>query len=201
MDSRRKSVIENGRRFQVLALMMAFIVVGLAACETDTAGSEAGADIGDLRDRVAGLEQDLENVEERVGELEATDTADEGVPGPDEALAVDDVYAEPESYVGQQVTVSAEVGEILGTNAFTLTGPTQPLLIVSATGVGDSPVVEPSAPVQVTGTVREGFDVVSFEEEAGVELDDELFTDFEGEIYIEASSVSEPQTDTEETTG
>lgn len=42
--------------------------------------------------------------------------------------------------------------------------------------------------VQVTGTVQEGFDVAGVEQELGVDLEDEAFTEFEGEPYIMATS-------------
>lgn len=188
--------------FSVLAL-------GLAACESDTAGSEAGADIGAIQDEVAAVEEQVAGLEDRVAALEdggmTTDAATEGE-GEDpvgtdaggDVLALDQVYNDFDNYVGTTVTVSAEVGQVLSTTAFTLTGPMNELLIVSATGPGDSPVVEPSAPVQVTGTVREGFDIAAYEEEFGVDLDDSLFQEWTGEDYIAADSVSEPQTATEE---
>ncbi len=107
-------------------------------------------------------------------------------------LADDEVMADVDSFVGETVTVSSEVEETLGTNAFTLSGPQGPLLVTSATGMGDNEIVEPDAPVQVTGTVRENFTVTGFEDEFGVDLDDELFADFEQQTYIVADSISEP---------
>ena len=60
-----------------------------------------------------------------------------------------------------------------------------PLLIVEDEEV---PAVDEGQVIQVTGTVQENFSVTGVEEQLGVDLDDELFTDFEGEPYIMATS-------------
>lgn len=134
----------------------------LTACG-DTAGSEAGVDVADIQQ------------EPVVDDAGVFDTPD---------------YADPMSFVGQTVTVSAEVNDLISTQAFTIAGTLQTgadeLLIVSA---GGGPAVTEDSAVEVTGTVLERFDVVGAEEFVGADLDDGLFTDRNGEPYIQADTV------------
>ncbi|MDN5750955.1 MAG: hypothetical protein L0H64_21015 [Pseudonocardia sp.] len=144
-------------------------LVGVAAASTlllsacgDTAGSEAGADVADIQQEPT----------EDIGVFDQPD------------------FADPASFVGQTVTVSAEVNDLISTQAFTIAGTLQTgadeLLIVSAdAGI---PITEDSA-VEVTGTVMERFDVAGVEEFVGGDLDDGLFEDFTGEPYIQAESI------------
>lgn len=94
------------------------------------------------------------------------------------------------SFVGQTVTVSAEVNEIIAPDAFTIAGDGffggEPLLIVSPPG---GPAVQEGSPVQVTGTVRQAFDLPAVEQEFGFDLDDNLFGAYSGEPYIAASNI------------
>lgn len=99
---------------------------------------------------------------------------------------------EAESLVGQEVTVSAEVGSIIEpASSFTIAGTddttVEPLLIVH--NQGEMPELEEGLTVGVTGTVQEAFEIVTVEEELGVDLDDTLYTDWEGERYIQANQV------------
>ena len=176
-----------GRTLALVSLLV--VALALSACTQDTAGPEVGADVEDLQNELAVLEEDFTALEERVGVLEEGDVAEPAVEEPLE----EDALADPDAFVGEQVTVSAEVEEILSTSAFTLDGALGPLLVVQATGSGDNEIIEQGAPVQVAGTVRENFVVTEFEEEFGVELEDELFADFESQTYIVADGVSEPQ--------
>lgn len=133
----------------------------LTACG-DTAGSEAGADVADIQQ-----EPDVD--------AGVFDTPD---------------FADPMSFVGQTVTVSAEVNDVISTQAFTIAGTLQTsadeLLILAADpGVA---ITEESA-VEVTGTVMERFDVLGAEEFVAGDLDDGLFADWNGEPYIQADTV------------
>jgi len=137
----------------------------LGACG-DTAGSESGADVAEIQQ-----------------ESDAGVGADAGVfDSPD--------YADPMSFVGQSVTVSAEVNDLVSTQSFTIAGTldtsAEELLIVSATG---GPAVTEDSVVKVIGTVMERFDVAGAEEFAGTDLDDGLYTAYEGEPYIQAETV------------
>lgn len=186
------------RIFTIISALL--LALGLSACG-DTAGPEAGADVGELQADIQAFEEDIGALEDRVGALEeeisAAEAADvEAEPGDDAEADVgeepiEDPLVDVQSYVGEQVTVSSEVQSVLSTHAFTLSGPQGPLLVTSASGMGDNEVIEQDAVVQVGGTVREQFSVTEFENEFGVELDDELYADFEEQTYIVADSVTE----------
>lgn len=92
--------------------------------------------------------------------------------------------------MGQRVTVSAEVDEVLSPNAFTIAGTAgsggaDGLLIVSApTG---TPVTEEDV-VAGTGTVREELDLTARETGYGYD-DDARYGDFGGEPCIVAEKI------------
>lgn len=104
--------------------------------------------------------------------------------------AVEDIQENVGLYAGLEVTVAAEVGDILSPTAFTITGTEDPenqeLLVVSATEWSD---LEPSMPVQVRGEVQTAFVLVALEEELGQDLNDDLYAAWEGLPYI----VSDPR--------
>lgn len=104
------------------------------------------------------------------------------------------VELDSDRLLGEAVTISAGVEEVLGPNAFLLgEGSAQELLVVSAPDAGNA-VVEEGTAVQVTGEVRE-FRLLDVEGELGVDLDDAAFRDFEEDNYLVAESVgpvSEP---------
>ena len=156
----------RGRRSTRLmaAGILAVAGLGLAGCNTE--GPEEGADVEDLSEN---------------GDAEVA----MGYVGPyDPAF-----YEESETYVGQQVTVSAEVAETLSTGTFVIGGTADtavdPLLIVEEQEI---PALEVGQVVEVTGTVQQGFDVAAAEEEFGIELEDELYADYVEEPYITATS-------------
>ncbi len=148
-----------------VAAFAAVSTIGLTACG-DTAGSEAGADVED------------------VAEEEAINEGAYG--GPYDP----DFYEGVEDYLGEQVTLSADVNEVITPEAFTIAGTddtsVEALLVVGATGDAQ---LAPEATVEVTGTVQETFVVTEVEEELGVDLDDALFTEWEQETYVVADSV------------
>ncbi|MGQ1838883.1 hypothetical protein ACT4S2_10535 [Kocuria turfanensis] len=87
-------------------------------------------------------------------------------------------------YVGQQVTISGEVSRTLSPETFAIAGPADPMLIVEEREI---PTVDDGQLVELTGTMRANFSVSEVEEQLGVDLDDELYTDFEGENYLMAT--------------
>lgn len=99
--------------------------------------------------------------------------------------SVEDIHDDVGSYVGQEVTVLAEVETILSPFAFTITGTedpaSEPVLVVEADEWSD---LEPSVPVEVFGEVQAAFVLVAFEEEIGQDLDDDFYADWEGLPYI-----------------
>ncbi|WP_159617242.1 hypothetical protein [Arthrobacter zhaoguopingii] len=95
-----------------------------------------------------------------------------------------------DSLVGEQVTVSAEVNEIVSPMAFTIAGTddttVDELLIVHDEELPD---VDPGQVVQVTGRVHEAFDLARSEEDLGIDLDEDLYDDWNDLRYIQATSV------------
>ncbi|WP_299038571.1 hypothetical protein [uncultured Pseudokineococcus sp.] len=151
----------------------AVLALGLGACG-GTAGDEDGASVEDVQEA---------EVDAQAG------TDDEGAQyaydGPYDAGFAD----QQDSLVGEQVTVSAAVETVLDDTSFTVAGDdsgVDPLLVVDA---GSSAAVEPDAEVDVTGTVQLSFALAGVEEELGVDLEDELYAEWEGENYLVASAV------------
>lgn len=101
------------------------------------------------------------------------------------ATTVEEIQADPGSYVGQDLTVLGEVEELLSPFAFTITSPadptSEPILVVDA---GDWSDLEPAAPVQVEGQLRAALVLVDLEDELGRDLDDDLYAEWEGLTYI-----------------
>lgn len=171
----------------------ALLTFGVSACG-DTAGSEEGASVEDVQEDV----QD----DEGLVEDEAPAEDEVGLAGEENEVVGDDVsyvydgdydsvfYDELDTYVGEEVTLSADVNEVLGDSAFTIAGTddtsVDEFLVVGADGTEE---LEPGLTVQVTGIVEETFDVVGVEEELGVDLDDSLYNDWEGEGYLVATAV------------
>lgn len=91
---------------------------------------------------------------------------------------------ESENYVGQQVTISGEVTRTLSPETFAIAGPANPMLIVEEQEI---PAVDDGESVEITGVMQENFSVVETEEQLGIELDESLYADFEGENYVLAA--------------
>lgn len=91
--------------------------------------------------------------------------------------------------LGEQVTVRAEVNEMIGPHAFTVSGTeltsTEELLVVSRKGVE----LQDESEVEVTGVLREEFDVRAVGEELGYEWKPDPFARWEGEYYVVASKI------------
>ncbi|MGY1709011.1 hypothetical protein ACI8AC_05820 [Geodermatophilus sp. SYSU D00758] len=153
--------------------MLALAPFTLAACGEETTGAEQGASVQDIQ-------------EEDTGTLAYEGAYDSAF------------YGDIDSYVGEQVTVSAEVNEVLDQQAMTIAGTdgeVEPLLVV---GAGDTSAYQNGEAVQVTGTVEQNFVLTDVEDELGVDLTDDLYADFEGEPYVMASSVDSSVPNTEE---
>ncbi|RBY90192.1 hypothetical protein DQ244_12035 [Blastococcus sp. TBT05-19] len=148
-----------------MAMAAAASVLGLSAC-SGTAGSESGADVEDV-------------VEEEAA-------ADEPFDGPYDT----EFYEDVDDYTGEEVTLSADVNEVITPEAFTIAGTddttVEALLVVGATGDAE---LASETTVKVTGTVEEAFVLTDVEDELGVDLDDALFTEWEDEPYVVADDV------------
>lgn len=163
------------RRSARLMVAGIFAIAGLGLTGCNTEGPEEGTDVEDISEG---------DVAQTPSATEETDVIT-GYEGPyDEAFA-----GEVEAYVGEEVTVSAEVTGTLSDSTFVIAGDVgttvDPLLIVEEQEI---PPLDEGQVVQLTGTVEEGFDVVDAEESLGIELEDELYADYVGEPYIAATS-------------
>ncbi len=101
-------------------------------------------------------------------------------------------FENPDDYLGQDVTVSGEVVEVLRPRAFRFSRPgggAATLLVVSAREAN----VEKGQVVRVTGTVRR-FDVPEwfrdFGQDVGLDFNDPVFQEFVGRASILAQSVT-----------
>ncbi|MGY1836920.1 hypothetical protein ACI79P_17650 [Blastococcus sp. SYSU DS0510] len=166
---------------------------GLAACSDDSAGPEAG---GVTADDLQQVEDQLAGLDERVGALEEG----VGTEAPVDPLGAEDdtaaFFEDSQSYVGQEVTVSAEVSEMVTTtdvgSAFRIAGESgDPIAVVSASQTAE---MDANDVVQVTGTVVQ-VQRDTFEQDFGV-ASDELFEDAdawfqeeEGSVAISADSI------------
>lgn len=154
------------RRASVTAGILAMSALGLTACNDDTAGPETGTDVEDIQ-------------EEDEAALDPYD-------GPYDTTFYDDI----DSYVGEEVTVSADINEVITPSSFVIAGTedtdVEPLLVVSADEVSG---LEKDLTVAVTGTVHEAFDLTTVEEDLETDLDDDLYDAWDTEPYIEATSI------------
>lgn len=182
-------------------------LLGLAACG-GSAGPEGGAvtteDLQGLKEQVGALEERLGVLEEGSAPAGAADSAagsaTDNASGGGAALPAGQaspLFTDPASLVGQQVTVSAAVMEVLPTAqtgaAFTIggQGEDEAVAVISA---GGATQVQVDDVVQVSGTVVQ-VDQQRFQQDFGVAAD-ELFSDAEaffvdnaGDVAIDASQV------------
>ena len=105
------------------------------------------------------------------------------------AVSVDDITDNPDRYIGQTVTVGGEVNRMLGTNALVLEdddfiGDDEVLVV----GANQLPAGQANEVVLVTGTVS-NFNMADAESQLGIDLDNNLFTDWDGRPAIVARSI------------
>ena len=174
---------------------IATLALGASACESDSAGPEAGGvttdDLTQLQDQVGALE-------ERVGVLEdefaAGAGADAGVGTEDPAAA----EGQQQDIIGQEVTVSAEITELITTGdagtAFRVGGDSGPSVAVLSGSASPDQELQANDVVQISGTVQM-INRDSFEQDFGVAEGDlfddpeSFFSEFEGQPAIAADSV------------
>jgi hypothetical protein len=103
-------------------------------------------------------------------------------------------YDAIDTHVGEEVSLSAEVLDLLSPTSFTVISgddPTaNPLLVLNE---DDTENVLPGMPIQVTGAVMEAFDPSTVEENLSIDLDDALYKDWIGEFYLEVTAIDSPQ--------
>jgi len=108
-----------------------------------------------------------------------TDQVEEG----QTTVTTEDVSENTSELIGQQVTVRNLVEETVGESGFIIeAGNGEPILVLNTTG-------DPNVPIQVTGEVR-SLVAADIEGEYGLELEDELYADYEGQAAIIAQSLA-----------
>lgn len=107
-------------------------------------------------------------------------------------ITIEKLTGNIEEYEGQMATVRSQVEEELGDRGFVLESDEffggEPFLLLNA---GAEPVTRPSEDIAIqgTGTVR-NFIIADIESEYGLDLDDELYVDYEDRPVIIAESVA-----------
>jgi hypothetical protein len=107
---------------------------------------------------------------------------------------------DPQRYYGRTVTVSGAVGQVIEPRAFVMVEEPSPQsgplseaeladrgVLVVRTG-GPAPDVAEPQNVRVTGTPQQ-FDIATFEQQQGVDLDDDLYTEYEDRPMLLAAEV------------
>ena len=168
--------------------VIAMLALGTAACDSDSAGPEGGVTTEDLQ----ALTEQVGALEERVGVLEnelgAAAEADAQAGAGEQ---------QQQDIIGQEVTISAEVSELITSNdsgtAFRIGDANGPSVAVLA-GSATAPQLQSNDVVQISGTVKL-INRDSFEQDFGVaegdlfDDPDAFFTEFEGQPGITADSV------------
>lgn len=117
-----------------------------------------------------------------------------GTTGSEKGADVEDVveedtpaYFADNQYVGKKVTLSAEIGEVIGPTSFTLEAENfgdDSLLVVSAKNT----TLSEDETVKVTGVVRT-FEYADYVDEYDLENDAALYEPFVGEEFLVAKSI------------
>lgn len=119
---------------------------------------------------------------------EASDTSSDTP----EEMTFEDISDDLGSMVGDEVQVRAMVEEVVTPGVFTINqvdgNDLESVVVVGAESAGD---LAPDQEVVVDATVESELDPDSVAELLDVQLEDEMLTDFEGQPYLEASSVTQ----------
>lgn len=118
-----------------------------------------------------------------------------GNSGTGSCASASDVLNNMQSYMGQQVTITGTVAQLIGSHAVTVapTGNTsgnnaQPLLAVAKELAvsKETGALTPGSPVQITGTLQPHFDMSQAVVFAGSNLDQTASSSFNGSPYVQA---------------
>jgi hypothetical protein len=184
-DTRRHIMRTRKQHTTRKAAVSVLAVAGLALAGCGNGEDEAGTEVDDITG----------------GEVQETPPAEETPPAAGETAlpgatpyggAYNQDFADDQAvYEGQEVTLSAEIVEVVSDNALEIGDPgdinLDPLLVMHDLGATG---LEPDQTVEVVGTVMTSFEVATVEEELGVELEDEVYTDYEGDPWLHATEVT-----------
>lgn len=117
-------------------------------------------------------------------------TMDAEASADEEVVRLDDVGDDLEASVGEELTVVGAVQDVITPDVFTLVDPTgttlDPVLVV---GADASDTLAPEQEVEVTGVVKDDFDIEQAEETLDIQLEDELLTEWRDGLFLEAQQV------------
>jgi hypothetical protein len=177
----------------VVLMLVIFGVPNLTNENGDVLGTQDAVE--ELNRQGQELGDDLGNV----GEEGAEEVPDINVEDKDSSSVIEDVNLNPQNYVGREVTVTAEIEEIMGNNVLTLEGPglepDQDLIIVSSQGFMDQnnqPVYSDEDILTVTGTVQM-LNVANVESALGIDIPDDVLSDQPERPVIVARTVTVAQ--------
>lgn len=156
----------------------------LAGCAD--ASQDEGTEVEDITEADAVEDESPDDETAGDGEAEAGDVVE-----PYNGRYDADFLGDYDGYLGETVTITAEVEQLVSENAFTVVDPddasVEELLIVH--DGADAESLEEGAVVDVTGEVEEGFDVMTVEDNLSIDLDDEEYDDWADQRYIRADLV------------
>lgn len=169
-------------RTTTAAGVLAVAVLGIAGCGADE--TDSGTDVEDI------TEGEVIESSPAPGATESV-LAPPPVAGPYVGPYNRQFFDDQQTYEGQEVTLTAEIEEVVSPEALEISDPNDveldPLLVLHSL---DQPDLEEGQVVEVIGTVQASFDQATVEGDLGVDLEDELFADYAGEPYVEATQVN-----------
>lgn len=122
-----------------------------------------------------------------------TDTQQEAAAPPVGNVTTEEVADDTNRLIGQTVTIRSEPVEKIAPNTFTVSDEqffgTESILVVNASGVTFALPTDDDVEVQVTGQVR-NFVMAEVEQEFGIDLDPEVYVEYENKPAIIAQAIA-----------
>ncbi|SFF47361.1 hypothetical protein [Blastococcus tunisiensis] len=161
-------MVDRFGRSPVLAAVLVLAGVGLSACGEEDENALAPT------------------LETEIPDIRGADDLDDPYVG-----ILDPAFrADLEAYSEQEVTVLADVADVISPRAFTVTSPSgeevDPVLVVTTADAGD---VEPESgeALVIAATPLEGFDAGTVTEELGLDMDTADLDDWDGDVFLLAT--------------
>lgn len=112
----------------------------------------------------------------------------EGITQSEAAPSIEEIGQRPAHYEGQSVTVTGQVEERLGLNALRVQGHDGDVAILVLDNRGRPIDIEPNEDIRVTGNVQV-FSMSQVQDQLGMNLDPDIFRDYEGRPALMATSI------------
>jgi len=168
------------RRAVASAVLALVAKLGSTACgDADSAGPDEGTTLEDLNEEGAEDRGDLDPLDDDASEEDIA-----SAPNEDDSTAF---FDDREGFLGEPVTVSAEIVEVLSPRAFVIGRGDQATLVTRPDAEGVT--LLPGYVAQVTGHVGT-FVLTDVESQLDQDLDDEVFDLFQDGPYIAAVDVN-----------